>query len=184
MKKKIHGQKIWDFFSSSDFVECPHFKELENRNLFLQLKPSRFADLIAGVSLCRPIEDFVIENFLSAKETFQKHRDESILSEILVETYGFLLYREQIIQIAHQIGNFSLEEASIFRVALAREQCSKIPEFKGRFLKNVNDNNISQEKGRAIFNLLQKYAPFAFSHAYATTVAKKYYKIASNIVFQ
>lgn len=178
LNKPTDEQNIWNYFSSPDFIESKTYPELDELTIFKRMRITCFSDLVAAVALARPIADFVIVNFLTAKETYHKNKAKHPLNDILAETYGFLLYQEQIISIAYQIGGFTHDEAGNFRVALAKIQRNLIPEYKRHFLQKAVQKKITKKRGEEIFDMMEEYAPFAFRRSYAKGVALKYYRIA------
>jgi DNA polymerase-3 subunit alpha len=159
------------------------------RALMVRLKPSTFEDIVALVALYRPgpmesgmHEDYVRRKHGEAKVTYLLPE----LEPILKETYGIILYQEQVMQIAAAISGYSLAEADILRRAMGK----KIPEVmaaqRERFVSGATAKEVPAAKAEALYNLIEKFAGYGFnkSHsaayaliAYQTAVLKAHYPL-------
>lgn len=151
------------------------------RSLMVRLKPSSFEDIVALVALYRPgpmesgmIEDYVRRKHGEAKVTYLLPQ----LEPILKETYGIILYQEQVMQIAAVISGYSLAEADILRRAMGK----KIPEVmaaqRERFVSGAAARNISAAAAEALFNLIEKFAGYGFNKSHSAAYALIAYQTA------
>jgi DNA polymerase III subunit alpha len=151
------------------------------RALMVRLKPTTFEDIIALVALYRPgpMESGMLEDFVR-----RKHGEEPVsfllpeLEPILLETYGVILYQEQVMQIASEISGFSLAEADILRRAMGK----KIPEVmaaqRERFVSGAVDRGVPQDKAQSLFSLIEKFAGYGFNKSHSAAYALIAYQTA------
>ncbi len=140
------------------------------RKTIQAIKPSCFSDLAAAIALYRPGPMDHILDFASRKQGKEKivYQDEK-LKPILEETYGIMVYQEQIMKAVQVLASFTLGEADLFRRAISKKQASKMKEYKTAFLEGSMKNGLSKEKAESIYQNIEKFAEYGFnkSHAYA-----------------
>lgn len=134
-----------------------------------QIKPTCFADLAATIALYRPGPLKYIPSYAkrkSGKEKIVYSNDK--LEPILKETYGIIIYQEQIIKAVQLLAKFSASEADLFRRAISKKQIEKMEQEKEKFITGCISNNISEEEASKIFDDILKFAEYGFnkSHAY------------------
>jgi DNA polymerase-3 subunit alpha len=151
------------------------------RNLMVRLKPNAFEDIIALVALYRPgpMESGMIDDYVR-----RKHGEEAVsyslpqLEAVLRETYGVILYQEQVMQIAAEVSGFSLAEADILRRAMGK----KIPEVmaaqRERFVSGAVDRGIPKHKAEDLFTLIEKFAGYGFNKSHSAAYALIAYQTA------
>lgn len=144
-----------------------------------QMKPTRFEDIIATISLCRPgpmehIPDYIAGKQNPAGVTYL-HPD---LEPILSETYGVMVYQEQIIQIAHNLAGMSLGEADLLRRAVAKKNREAMEKYGQRFVEALQERGYSREMADALYELMIRFANYGFNKCHATPYAKVAYQTA------
>ncbi|RZI43634.1 DNA polymerase III subunit alpha [Herbaspirillum sp. HC18] len=155
--------------------------QLESRGMQGMLKdarPDRFEDIIALVALYRPGPMDLIPDFCKRKhgEKFEypDPRTESILSE----TYGIMVYQEQVMQMAQVIGGYSLGGADLLRRAMGKKKPEEMAEHRLIFRDGAAKNGLSQEKADEIFDLMEKFAGYGFNKSHAAAYALLSYHTA------
>ena len=157
------------------------------RENLLNLKPTCFEDLIVMNALYRPgpmsnIPEYIARKHGNSNTTYIH----SSLESILKETYGIIVYQEQVMQICSEIGGFSLGESDIVRRAMGKKKKNLMASYKLKFVDGAEKNNINKKQAVEIFELLEKFAEYGFvkshSAAYAmiafhTAWLKTYYPI-------
>src|SRR3989338_8400254 len=136
------------------------------RELIVKLKPTRFEDLIALVALYRPgpLGSGMVEDFINRKHGRVRARYElPALEPILADTYGVIVYQEQVMQIASRLANFSLGDADILRRAMGKKKPEEMGEQKEKFLQGCEAAKIPPKKAEKIFNLMAKFAEYGFN---------------------
>jgi len=142
------------------------------RRYIRELKPTSFSDIAAMVALYRPGPMEQIPTFIKAKQGVAPiHYPHPTLKEILKETYGVIVYQEQVIFIACALAGYSLGQADIFRKAMGK----KIPEVMKKeeqsFISGAEKNGISRKLAKEIFALIEPFAGYAFNKAHSVMYA-------------
>lgn len=149
------------------------------RRALLDLKPDRFEDIIAMVALYRPGPMENIPSFCSRKHG---REDSSVLHElmepILSETYGIIVYQEQVMQVAQTLSGYSLGEADVLRRAMGKKVKSEMDAQKSRFVDGAIAQGIGKSLARQIFELLAKFANYGFNKSHAAAYALVSYQTA------
>ena len=133
-----------------------------------QMKPDRIEDLIAAVALYRPGPMDIIPNYIR-----RKHGKEEIvydhpwMSEILSETYGLMVYQEQVMQISRRLAGFSMGEADGLRKAMGKKIIAKMEAAKVKFIDGAKNNGIPEETAKLVFEHMEKFASYGFNKSHA-----------------
>ncbi|HUL31466.1 MAG TPA: DNA polymerase III subunit alpha [Thermodesulfobacteriota bacterium] len=151
------------------------------RDLLTKLKPQSFKDIIALVALYRPgpLDSGMVGEFIK-----RKHGQESIryelpaLEEILRDTYGVIVYQEQVMQIASALANFSLEDADNLRRAMAKKDALEMDRQKEKFLEGTKKNRISPKKAEKIFEQMETFGRYGFNKSHSAAYALLAYQTA------
>ena len=151
------------------------------RALMVRLKPSTFEDIIALVALYRPgpMESGMHDDYVR-----RKHGEQAVtyllpqLEPLLNETYGIILYQEQVMQIAATISGYSLAEADILRRAMGKKDPEVFAAQRQRFVTGAKAKGIPQDKATALFNLIEKFAGYGFNKSHSAAYALIAYQTA------
>ncbi len=136
------------------------------------MRPKVFENIIAGISLYRPGPMEFIPTYndrLHEKEETTYHHEK--LAPILAETYGIMVYQEQIMQIAGDLFGYELGEADLMRRAVSKKKAKALLEHKSIFMERGPDNGISEETAEAIFNDIEFFANYGFNKSHASDYA-------------
>jgi len=151
------------------------------RELLIKLAPEQFSDLIALVALYRPgpLDSGMVDDFVNTKHGRQEaHYPLPQLEPILKETYGVIVYQEQVMKIANVLANYSLGDADILRRAMGK----KIPEVMGqekiKFMAGARNLTIPEDKAENIFDLMAKFAGYGFNKSHSAAYALIAYQTA------
>jgi DNA polymerase-3 subunit alpha len=144
------------------------------KDLLVRLKPESFEDVIALVALYRPgpMESGMIDDFVARKHG--KRSVEYLVAElepILKETYGVIVYQEQVMKIAGVLASYSMAEADDLRKAMGKKIHEILAEHRERFLQGTADNNIPSDKAEMIFNLIEKFGGYGFNKSHSAAYA-------------
>jgi DNA polymerase-3 subunit alpha len=169
----IHDAKIYELLSRGDTAGVFQFEGEGITDATRKIKPSKFSDIVAITSLYRPGPMANIPDF-----TKRKHGEspvEYILPEtkaVLEETYGIMVYQEQVMGIAAVIAGYSLGEADMLRRAMGKKIKSEMDQQRERFLRGAKERNHDEGKANELFDLMYKFADYGFnkSHAAAYSV--------------
>ncbi|MBI2336981.1 MAG: DNA polymerase III subunit alpha [Deltaproteobacteria bacterium] len=173
--------KVYEQLCSGDSLGIFQLESSGMQDLLVRLKPNRFEDLIALVALYRPgplgsgmVDDFINRKHGKTKVAFELPQLESILSD----TYGVILYQEQVMKIAAVLANFSLGEADLLRRAMGKKKTQEMAKQRERFLKGSTDNHIPRKKAEKIFDLMAKFAEYGFNKSHSAAYALVSYHTA------
>ncbi|HEX2379969.1 MAG TPA: DNA polymerase III subunit alpha [Methyloceanibacter sp.] len=149
------------------------------RDALRKLKPDRFEDIIAIVALYRPGPMDNIDSYVN-----RKHGREGIeslhpmIEPILKETYGVIIYQEQVMQIAQVLSGFSLGEADLLRRAMGKKIKKEMAAQKTRFVEGAVGNGVDRARAEYIFELVAKFAGYGFNKSHAAAYALIAYQTA------
>lgn len=151
------------------------------QDLLRSMKPEKFEDIIAIIALYRPgpMGNVNIQNLIN-----NKHNPEKItylhpkLESILKETYGTILYQEQVMQIASEIAGFSLAEADNLRRAMSRKNLELMQEIREKFVDGASKYGVKADIAEKIFNNIAPFAKYGFNKSHATAYAVIAYETA------
>ncbi len=155
------------------------FESAPMREYLKRLKPTSILDLAAMNALYRPgpmnfIDDFIDRKF-GKKEIKYIH---PILESILKETYGIIVYQEQVIQIANKVAGMSLAEADLLRKAMGKKDLKVMAQQKEKFIDGAVKNNISKNIASEIFDVIDKFANYGFNKSHAVSYSLLAYQTA------
>ncbi|WP_295917131.1 DNA polymerase III subunit alpha [Anaerovibrio lipolyticus] len=143
-------------------------------NIIKELKPEGFTDLIPLVALYRPgplgsgmVDDFIIGRHGTKKVTYMH----PLLEPILKETFGVVLYQEQVMQIVQVLAGFTLGQADLLRRAMGKKKAAILMAQKENFLKGCESNGIDVDLANKIFDLLTHFADYGFNKSHSAAYA-------------
>ena len=151
------------------------------RALMVRLKPTVFEDIIALVALYRPgpmetgmHDDYVRRKHGEAKVEYFLPQMEPILQE----TYGVILYQEQVMQIAAAVSGFSLAEADLLRRAMGKKDPAVMAAQRDRFVSGAVERGVAKARATELFNLIEKFAGYGFNKSHSAAYALVAYQTA------
>jgi DNA polymerase-3 subunit alpha len=155
------------------------FESQGMQNILKQAKSTKLEDLIALNALYRPGPMQFINQFIESKHGRQPivYPDPS-LQQILEETYGVIVYQEQVMQVAQIIGGYSLGRADILRRAMGKKKAEVMVEEKALFIEGAKKNNFAEADADRIFEILVPFAGYGFNKSHAAVYAVLAYKTA------
>lgn len=175
----LDDQKTYQLFTKGQTTGIFQFESPPMREYLKKLQPTSLSDLAAMNALYRPgpmefIDDFIDRKF-GRKKVEYLH---PILEDILKETYGVIVYQEQVIQIANKVGGISLAEADILRRAMGKKDLLAMKEQKTKFINGAVNNGISKKVAEEIFNAIDKFANYGFNKSHAVAYSYIAYQTA------
>jgi len=151
------------------------------KDILIKMQPNRFEDIIALVALYRPgpIKSGMIDTFINRKKGTEKISYELMeLKDILDETYGVILYQEQVMSIANKLANFTMGQADVLRKAMGKKKADVMAEEKVRFIEGAIRNNIPEKKATRLFELMEHFAEYGFNKSHSAAYALVSYHTA------
>jgi len=155
--------------------------QLESRGMQGMLKearPDRFEDIIALVALYRPGPMDLIPDFIAHKKGEPFDYPDPRVEHILKETYGIMVYQEQVMQMAQIIGGYSLGAADLLRRAMGKKKPEEMAAHRAIFAEGAARNGLSQGKANELFDLMEKFAGYGFNKSHAAAYALLAYQTA------
>ncbi|AEH45882.1 DNA polymerase III, alpha subunit [Thermodesulfatator indicus DSM 15286] len=151
------------------------------KELLVRMRPSEFNDLIAILALYRPgpLESGMVDQYVKAKHgEIEVEYPLPQLEPILKETYGVIVYQEQVMKIAQVLAGYSLGEADILRRAMGKKKPEVMAAQKERFIKGATERGIPKDKAEYIFDLMEKFAGYGFNKSHSAAYALVAYQTA------
>jgi DNA polymerase III subunit alpha len=169
----------YDLLARGDTVGVFQLEGAGMRDALRKLKPDRFEDIIAIVALYRPGPMDNIDSYVNRKH----HREEPdylhpLIQPILEETYGVIIYQEQVMQIAQVLSGFSLGEADLLRRAMGKKIKKEMDKQRTRFVEGAIANGVDRGRAEFIFELVAKFAGYGFNKSHAAAYALIAYQTA------
>ncbi|MBI5346160.1 MAG: DNA polymerase III subunit alpha [Chlamydiae bacterium] len=142
------------------------------QELSKQLHIDNFEEIIAVVALYRPGPMDMIPSFIARKHGKEPIEiDHPFMKEILQETYGVMVYQEQVMQIASKLAGYSLGEGDVLRRAMGKKDKVEMTKQRDKFVQGSKKNNISEETAVKIFDKIEKFASYGFNKSHAAAYA-------------
>jgi len=150
------------------------------RDVLRKLKPNRFEEIIALVALYRPGPMDNIPNFIRCKNGEEKvNYLHPILKPILEDTFGIMIYQEQVMQAAQLLAGYSLGSADLLRRAMGKKKASEMAAQRANFIKGAGDkHNVPPDQAGMIFDQIDKFAGYGFNKSHAAAYALVAYQTA------
>ncbi len=144
------------------------FESRGMQGMLKDAKPTRLEDLIALNALYRPGPMDLIPSFVARKHGREEiEYPHPLVAEMLSETYGIMVYQEQVMQTAQILGGYSLGGADLLRRAMGKKKAEEMAEHRGIFREGASKNNITEAKADEIFDLMEKFAGYGFNKSHA-----------------
>lgn len=168
----LNDEKTLELFRQGNTMGVFQFESKGMVNFLRKLKPTSFDDLISAVALFRPGPMDNIDSFINRKEgkeliTYQVKELEPILSN----TYGIIVYQEQILQILNVLADYSYAEADIVRRAMSKKKMDVMEKEQEKFISNVMKKGYSKEVALSVFETIMKFANYGFNKAHSVSYA-------------
>jgi DNA polymerase-3 subunit alpha len=150
-------------------------------DLLVKLKPEKFAHLIHAVALYRPgpLQSGMVEDFIARRHGRKKTEYPfPEMEKILCDTYGVMVYQEQVMQIAVALAGFSMGEADVLRKAMGKKDTALMDKQKARFLKGAVAHGIPENKAQALFEQIAQFGEYGFNKSHSAAYAMVAYQTA------
>src|ERR1700719_2056055 len=171
----------YQLFARADTTAIFQFESHGMRDILRRYQPSRLEDLTALNALYRPgtIQGGMIDDFISRKHGKKKVTyDLPELQEILAETWGVILYQEQVMQIANRLAGFSMGEADILRRAVGKKNREEMAAQREKFINGCAAHKVPAKKAEGICDLIREFAGYGFNKSHSCAYALLAYQTA------
>jgi DNA polymerase-3 subunit alpha len=175
----LDDKKTFELLSAGETVGVFQLEGSGMRRYIKELKPTVFSDIAAMVALYRPGPMEQIPKFIKSKFGIEPITyPHPALKEFLEETYGVIVYQEQVLFIVRAFGGYSLGQADIFRKAMGKKKAEVMVKEKANFIKGAEKNGYTAEIAEEVYALIEPFAGYAFNKAHAVNYALIAYQTA------
>ena len=177
----LNDEKVYKFLSSGKTMAVFQLESSGMRELIKRLKPTKFEEITALLALYRPgplnsgmDKEFVDRKHGRSPVTYPHE----LLEQVLEETYGVIVYQEQVMEAARVLAGFSLGQADILRRAMGKKKKEEMEEQREIFVKGCVSNNITSKNAEQIFDLINQFAEYGFNKSHSAAYALISYQTA------
>lgn len=168
----LDDKKTFDLMERGETIGVFQLESSGMRRLAREIKPSRLSDITAMVALYRPGPMDLIPTFIKGKKNPKSvrylHKD---LKPLLEETYGILVYQEQVMDIAVALAGFSKSEADLLRMAVGKKKKKLMIKGKKNFVSGMKKQGYTEKLANQIFGFIEKFAAYGFNKSHAASYA-------------
>ncbi|HMK55268.1 MAG TPA: DNA polymerase III subunit alpha [Dissulfurispiraceae bacterium] len=175
----VDDEETYRYLTSGETTGIFQLESAGMRDILARMQPSRFEDLIALVALYRPgpmgwIDDFIKNKKSEAEIGYELPQ----LKDVLDETYGIILYQEQVMMIANKIASFSMGQADLLRRAMGKKKPEEMAKQKEDFIAGAVRNGISEKVAKGLFEKMEPFAQYGFNKSHSAAYALVAYQTA------
>ena len=174
----LDDKKTYDMLARGDAGGVFQMEGQGMRDTLRQMRPDRFEDLIAAVALYRPGPMANIPDYCRRKHGEKWDAPHPEIHDILSETYGIMVYQEQVMQIAQKMAGYSLGGADLLRRAMGKKIAAEMEAQRDIFTKGAIARGIDPAKAKEVFDLMAKFADYGFNKSHAAAYAFVAYQTA------
>ena len=171
--------RVYSLFQRADTTGVFQFESGGMRRLLSEMKPDRLEDLIAANALFRPGPMDLIPDYNRRKHGHEEVPSvHPIVDKHTAETYGVMVYQEQVMQIVHELGGIKLRDAYALIKAISKKKKAVIDANRPKFIETAVDKGLSRDKAEELFELILKFAGYGFNKSHSTGYAIVAYQTA------
>lgn len=174
----LDDRKTYQLLQAADTLGVFQLESDGIRRVLQKLKPEKFDDLVAVLALYRPGPMDNIDEFIARRHGKRFTYEHPVLEPILKDTYGIIVYQEQIMQIARQFANFSLGQADLLRRAISKKNESQLKDQQIAFIEGAMNNGYSREVANHIYEYFLKFNNYGFNKSHAVAYGLVSYQMA------
>ncbi len=177
----LEDPKTFELLSSAQTMGVFQLESSGMRDLLRKLEPTRFEDLIAILALYRPgpIGSGMLDDFIQRKHGRKSIKyDHPKLESVLKETYGIIVYQEQVMQIASELAGFDLAEADLLRRAMAKKIPEVMEQQRKKFVQGCMKQGVSEKVASKVFDLVVYFSGYGFNRSHSAAYALISYRTA------
>ncbi|MFW6138414.1 MAG: DNA polymerase III subunit alpha [Spirochaetota bacterium] len=170
----LEDKRVYQLLSQGKSTGVFQLESSGMQNLLKRLCPNRFEDIIAVLALYRPgpLDSGMVDEFIERKNgTKPITCPDQRLKEVLKDTYGVIVYQEQVMEIAQVIGGFSLAEADNLRKAMGKKKPEILEEAREKFLEGAQKKNVRRKIAEEIFDMIKTFGRYGFNKSHSSAYA-------------
>ncbi len=169
-KLPLDDGKTFELLSSGDTSGVFQLESRGMKDLLTRLKPSKFEDIMPLIALYRPgpLNSGMVDEFIKRRNNPDKITYETPLLEgVLKDTYGVIIYQEQIMKIASVLANFSLKDADTLRKAMAKKIPEELTKYRGQFVEGATANGVPTAVAEKIYDVIVQFGEYGFNKSHS-----------------
>ena len=175
----LDDQEVYELFRQGRTDGVFQFESDGMKGVLMQMQPSRIEDLIAANAMYRPGPMELIGTYCTRKNGAEQVPSvHALVDDLLAETYGIMVYQEQVMQVLNKLGKLPLNRALTLIKAISKKKARTIEEEKPNFLAGAKENGIAEHEAQRLFELILKFAGYGFNKAHSTRYAIIAYQTA------
>jgi len=169
---------VYELFARGDTKGVFQFESAGMRDVLMKMKPTRIEDLIAANALYRPGPMAYIDPYVARKHGEKWTTPHPVMTEVLNETYGIMVYQEQVSRLVNRLGGIELKQAFRLAKAISKKKTKLIESMREPFLDGVEAKGVPRATGQQVFEDILKFGSYAFNKAHSTGYALIAFKTA------
>jgi DNA polymerase-3 subunit alpha len=175
--------RTFELLRSTETAAVFQLESTGMRDLIKRMRPDRFDDLVALVALFRPgpLQSGMVDDFITRRHAVNKDDIDYLhpeLKPVLEETYGVILYQEQVMQIAQTLAGYTLGEADLLRRAMGKKKPEEMAKQRAIFVSGATERGVAEKTATRIFDLMEKFAGYGFNKSHSAAYAVLAYQTA------
>lgn len=169
----LDDENVFDLFKGGNNEDVFQLGAIGLKAYCRELKPENIEDIIATISLYRPgpMETGIHKNYIKIKNGLKNIEYDYMMEDITKDTYGLVIYQEQVMKVMQVLGGFNLVEADDIRKAMGKKDRQKMENYKDRFLRNALEKGCDKYEAITIWNKLEAFATYSFNRSHAAAYA-------------
>ncbi|MFY7896043.1 MAG: DNA polymerase III subunit alpha, partial [Phycisphaerales bacterium] len=171
-------QRVFEIFRRGETTGVFQFESGGMRRLLVEMKPDRLEDLIAANALFRPGPMDLIPDYNRRKHGEEVPRVHEVVDKYTAETYGVMVYQEQVMQIVHGLGGIKLRDAYSLIKNISKKKHDKIEKERPKFIEGAVKQGLTKDGANDLFELILKFAGYGFNKSHSTGYAIVAYQTA------
>ncbi|MGO9602770.1 MAG: DNA polymerase III subunit alpha [Candidatus Binataceae bacterium] len=183
---RLDDAEAYKVLSHGDTVGVFQMEGSGMRRFLSDLKPTRFEDIVAATSLFRPgpldaIQDgkTMVQHYVDRKHGREKvEYDHPLLEPVLADTYGVIVYQEQVMRAAQALAGYSLQQADMLRAAMGKKNKVVMEKERAGFLEGAGKNGLTSAQAQSIFEKIETFASYGFNKSHAAAYSLTTYRTA------
>ena len=177
----LDDKEVYKLFAAGDTIGVFQFESPGMRDYLRKLAPENFTDITAMNALYRPgpLDSGMIDEYIERKKGARNIKyPHPRLEKILQDTYGVIVFQEQVLRIANALAGYSMGKADLLRKAMGKKDAALMADQKREFLRGADQNDIEAKTATAVFDQIETFARYGFNKAHATCYAYIAYQTA------
>ena len=175
----LDDERVYKLFANGDTVGIFQFESGGMQGTLRQAQPTRFADLVALNALFRPGPMDLIPTFVERRHgRMEVEYPDPRVKDVLEETYGIMVYQEQVMKVAQILGGYSLGGADLLRRAMGKKKPEEMAAHRQMFAEGAAKNGISKDQAEDLFDLIETFAGYGFNKSHAAAYSLIAYQTA------